>query len=214
MSVEPELREAIENLKTGDQDAFNIFYTHTYQFVYARAKFTVRDEHEAQDLMQEVYLAAYRNIGSLKNTDSIYFWLGGITLRQGMKLVNRKKRNILLSEDQESVFEDLPDESRGTEERIARAEEVQIMKDCICELSEEQRAVVLAYYQAKPGGGRLECTEGILQDGEEYWLGYETEGREEFEKESRASETDYREMDRKYQLKSDAKWHKLSEYTE
>ena len=101
--------------------------------------------------MQEVYLAAYRNIGSLKNTDSIYSWLGGITLRQGMKLVNRKKRNILLSEDQESVFEDLPDESRGTEERIARAEEVQIMKDCICELSE-------------------------------YWLGYETEGREEFEK--------------------------------
>lgn len=146
MSVEPELREAIEKLKTGDQDAFNIFYTHTYQFVYARAKFTVRDEHEAQDLMQEVYLAAYRNIGSLKNTDSIYSWLGGITLRQGMKLVNRKKRNILLSEDQESVFEDLPDESRGTEERIARAEEVQIMKDCICELSEEQRAVVLAYY--------------------------------------------------------------------
>lgn len=41
--------------------------------------------------MQEVYLAAYRNIGSLKNTDSIYSWLGGITLRQGMKLVNRKK---------------------------------------------------------------------------------------------------------------------------
>ena len=117
-----------------------MFYIHTYQFVYARAKFTVLDEHEAQDLMQEVYLAAYRNIGSLKNTDSIYSWLGGITLRQGMKLVNRKKRNILLSEDQESVFEDLPDESRGTEERIARAEEVQIMKDCICELSEEQRA--------------------------------------------------------------------------
>ena len=146
MSVEPELREAIERLKSGDQDAFHIFYIHTYQFVYARAKFTIRDEHEAQDLMQEVYLAAYRNIGSLKNTDSIYSWLGGITLRQGMKLVNRKKRNILLSEDQESVFEDLPDESRGTEERIARAEEVQIMKDCICELSEEQRAVVLAYY--------------------------------------------------------------------
>ena len=146
MSVEPELREAIERLKSGDQDAFHIFYIHTYQFVYARAKFTIRDEHEAQDLMQEVYLAVYRNIGSLKNTDSVYSWLGGITLRQGMKLVNRKKRNILLSEDQEGMFEDLPDESRGTEERIARAEEIQIMKDCIYELSEEQRAVVLAYY--------------------------------------------------------------------
>ena len=167
MSVEPELREAIERLKSGDQDAFHIFYIHTYQFVYARAKFTIRDEHEAQDLMQEVYLAVYRNIGSLKNTDSVYSWLGGITLRQGMKLVNRKKRNILLSEDQEGMFEDLPDESRGTEERIARAEEVQIMKDCICELSEEQRAVVLAYYydemKVEEIARLLEISEGTVK---------------------------------------------------
>ena len=167
MSVEPELREAIERLKAGDQDAFYIFYIHTYQFVYARAKFTIRDEHEAQDLMQEVYLAAYRNIGSLKNTDSVYSWLGGITLRQGMKLVNRKKRNILLSEDQEGMFEDLPDESRGTEERIARAEEIQIMKDCIYELSEEQRAVVLAYYydemKVEEIARLLEISEGTVK---------------------------------------------------
>ena len=167
MSVEPELREAIERLKSGDQDAFHIFYIHTYQFVYARAKFTIRDEHEAQDLMQEVYLAAYRNIGSLKNTDSVYSWLGGITLRQGMKLVNRKKRNILLSEDQEGMFEDLPDESRGTEERIARAEEIQIMKDCIYELSEEQRAVVLAYYydemKVEEIARLLEISEGTVK---------------------------------------------------
>lgn len=167
MSVEPELREAIERLKSGDQDAFHIFYIHTYQFVYARAKFTIRDEHEAQDLMQEVYLAVYRNIGSLKNTDSVYSWLGGITLRQGMKLVNRKKRNILLSEDQEGMFEDLPDESRGTEERIARAEEIQIMKDCIYELSEEQRAVVLAYYydemKVEEIARLLEISEGTVK---------------------------------------------------
>ena len=167
MSVEPELREAIERLKSGDQDAFHIFYIHTYQFVYARAKFTIRDEHEAQDLMQEVYLAVYRNIGSLKNTDSVYSWLGGITLRQGMKIVNRKKRNILLSEDQEGMFEDLPDESRGTEERIARAEEIQIMKDCIYELSEEQRAVVLAYYydemKVEEIARLLEISEGTVK---------------------------------------------------
>ena len=167
MSVEPELREAIERLKAGDQDAFYIFYIHTYQFVYARAKFTIRDEHEAQDLMQEVYLAVYRNIGSLKNTDSVYSWLGGITLRQGMKIVNRKKRNILLSEDQEGMFEDLPDESRGTEERIARAEEIQIMKDCIYELSEEQRAVVLAYYydemKVEEIARLLEISEGTVK---------------------------------------------------
>lgn len=167
MSVEPELREAIEKLKAGNQEAFHIFYMYTYQFVYARAKFTVRDEHEAQDLMQEVYLAAYKNIGSLKNTDSVYSWLSGITLRQGMKLVNRKKRNILLSEDQEGMFEWLPDESRGAEERIAREEEIQIMKDCIYELSEEQRAVILAYYydemKVEEIARLLEISEGTVK---------------------------------------------------
>lgn len=167
MSVEPELREAIEKLKAGNQEAFHIFYMYTYQFVYARAKFTVRDEHEAQDLMQEVYLAVYKNIGSLKNTDSVYSWLSGITLRQGMKLVNRKKRNILLSEDQEEMFEGLPDESGGTEERIAREEEIQIMKDCIYELSEEQRTVILAYYyeemKVEEIARLLEISEGTVK---------------------------------------------------
>ena len=73
---------------------------------------------------------------------------------------------------------------------------------------------MIAYYQAKPGGGSLECTEGILQDGEEYWFGYETEGRQEFVKEARAAESDYRDMEEKYQEKTGIQWHKLSEYAE
>ena len=73
---------------------------------------------------------------------------------------------------------------------------------------------MIAYYQAKPGGGSLECTEGILRDGEEYWFGYETEGRQEFVKEARAAESDYRDMEEKYQEKTGLQWHKLSEYAE
>ena len=73
---------------------------------------------------------------------------------------------------------------------------------------------MIAYYQAKPGGGSLECTEGILRDGEEYWFGYETEGRQEFVKEARAAESDYRDMEEKYQEKTGIQWHKLSEYAE
>ena len=65
------------------------------------------------------------------------------------------------------MFEDLPDESRGTEERIARAEEIQIMKDCIYELSEEQRAVVLAYYydemKVEEIARLLEISEGTVK---------------------------------------------------
>ncbi len=141
-----ELKILAERLKNGDESAFVPLYQKTYQFVYSRARFTVHDDDEAQDLMQEVYIAAYKNMRSLKDSAKVLSWLAAITYRQGIKLLNKKKRNVLLREDQEEIFEEIPDEEKGAEERMAREEEVRLIEGFIRDLPEEQRTVVLAYY--------------------------------------------------------------------
>lgn len=70
--------------------------------------------------MQEVYLAADKNIGTLKNINSVYAWLGAITLRQSSNLNRRKKHNVLLPEAEEELFAKIPDSEERIEDRMAK----------------------------------------------------------------------------------------------
>ncbi|WP_081846739.1 hypothetical protein [Butyrivibrio sp. AE3004] len=51
----------------------------------------MKEESDAQDLTQIVYIEAYKNIKSLQDPDSLFRWLDGICHNQGMKILNIKK---------------------------------------------------------------------------------------------------------------------------
>lgn len=140
------MRQAIEQMKQGEEKGFNYIYGETYNFVYSRAKLAINDEQEVQDLVQEVYVAAYRNIKSLKNTDSLYAWLGSITMRQGAKMANKKKNHVLLTEEKEGIFEELPDESAEPENDAIVRENAGILKGLLEKLSPEQKSAIVSFY--------------------------------------------------------------------
>ncbi len=141
-----ELRQAIELMKQGEEKGFNYIYGETYNFVYSRARLAINDEQEVQDLVQEVYVAAYRNIQSLKDADSLYAWLGSITMRQGAKMANRKKKHVLLSEEKQGMFEEIPDESVKLESDAISKENAVILKELLEKLSPEQKSVIVSFY--------------------------------------------------------------------
>ncbi len=146
MNEENKITHLIEQIKNGDEQAFADFYSSTYKYVYSRAKCMFSDEQEAQDLTQEVYLAVYRNIDSLQSAESVFAWLRTITFYQGTKLVKKKRKEVLLAEENEGLFEELPDEGQEIEDDYVDKQDIEIIRDCINQLSDEQRTVVLAYY--------------------------------------------------------------------
>ena len=146
MNEEKKITHCIEQIKNGDAKAFEDFYSSTYKYVYSRAKCMFSDEQEAMDLTQEVYLAVYRNINSLQSSESVYSWLRTITFYQGTKLVKKKRKEVLLTEENEGFFEELPDERQEVENEYADKQDVEMIRDCINHLSDEQRMVILAYY--------------------------------------------------------------------
>lgn len=146
MKTDKELVKAIEKMKAGDERGFNVLYSKTYNFVYARAKHAINDEQEALDLVQEVYVAAYKNIGSLKNTESLYAWLGAITMRQGTKMANKKRNHVLLSEEKQGIFEEIPDESVKLESDVIDKENAGILKGLLEKLPAEQKSVIISFY--------------------------------------------------------------------
>ncbi len=141
-----ELVQAIEQLKNGDEKGFSTLYTHTYKYVYSRARMLSDNEQEIMDILQEVYISAYRNIGALKSSDSLYAWLKTITFHAGGKMLKKNRKEILLSEEHEEMLETLPDEESMTEDDYLNKQDIEVIRDCIKRLSDEHRTVIMAFY--------------------------------------------------------------------
>ncbi len=147
MEVDPKLRSAVEKLKNGNDEAFNEVYQKTYNYVYFRAKQVMKNEDDAMDLMQIVYMEAYKSIKNLDKAESVYSWLSSITFRQGMKIF-QKKKEILLDEDFENIFDSVEtsDIDSRPELSLERKEQQRLLAELIDSLPEVQRATMVAFY--------------------------------------------------------------------
>lgn len=147
MAVEKELLQALEMISQGREEGFNILYSHTYNYVYNRAKFIMKDEEDALDLTQETFIQAYKGIHSLEDANNVYAWLGGIVYRQGMRIF-RKKRELLVSDDGEYIFEEVisHDMDANPEDAAQQKATSEIVMGMIEELPELQKSAVLAFY--------------------------------------------------------------------
>lgn len=145
MAVTKELKDAIHKMQTGDDTGFAIFYEQTYPYVYAKAKYIMHNDEDALDLTQETFIQAYRGISSISEVNNVYAWIGGILYRQGMKIFNKKKE-LLTSEEQDYLFEEMESGEATPEQVVEQQATVNIVKGMIDELPELQRVAIMAFY--------------------------------------------------------------------
>ncbi len=99
----------------GDQAAFGELYDRYAPLVRAVCYDATGDLTEAQDLAQEVFLRAYRRLGSLREPDRVAPWLVGIARRVGLewrRRIGRRRERLGLAGD------DVPAASDATDERL------------------------------------------------------------------------------------------------
>lgn len=72
--------ELIEQAQAGDHDAFCLLARSYQRRIYALALHYTRNPQEAEDLSQEVWLKAYRALGSFRGEAGFYTWLRKITV--------------------------------------------------------------------------------------------------------------------------------------
>lgn len=102
--MDKSLEQAIEELRGGNQQGFQIIYDQTHNYVFSQARMMLRNEADAKDLVQEVYINAYNSIHLLQDNQKIFSWLGGITFRQATKIL-RKQKDVLLQSEEDDLFE-------------------------------------------------------------------------------------------------------------
>ena len=75
------ITELVKRAQKNDSNAFAELYTMTYETEYAFSRKYMRDDDYAQDVLQEVYILALKNIGNLKEPKYFVTWLRQITWR-------------------------------------------------------------------------------------------------------------------------------------
>lgn len=167
------LEDMVLRAQHNDISAWEEIYKMTYPKAYAVAFQIVKNKYEAQDMLQDTYVAAIKNIRSLKDPAKLAAWINRITANQCKNWLKKKKR-IVLSDDpgeEDSVgFEDRQENENVEfmpEESVDYAETKRLMQEILDKLSDEQRLCVLMYYYDEVSVGEiaetLECSTGTIK---------------------------------------------------
>jgi RNA polymerase sigma-70 factor (ECF subfamily) len=86
---EAELRA---RLLAGDEAAFEALMRRNNRRLYRLARAVLRSDGEAEDALQEAYLAAFRSIGDFRGESSLATWLGRLVLNECLSRQRRQLR--------------------------------------------------------------------------------------------------------------------------
>jgi len=103
MVVEKTDADLVQEVLSGDPDAFNPLVARYQQSVFALAGSIVRDLDAAEDITQEVFIAAYTRLPELKNRQRFTVWLRKIATNAALMWL-RKQRDAKGRKDPDQVF--------------------------------------------------------------------------------------------------------------
>jgi RNA polymerase sigma-70 factor (ECF subfamily) len=130
----------------GDTACFGELIERWQRRIYGFICRYVGNTDEAQDLTQDTFTKAYRNLDRLADPERFSSWLYTIALNE-CRMRFRKRRKIQLvslpDEQSEAVPVPLKDEAASPEAKLAVKEDVRVLREAFDKLPEEQREVIL-----------------------------------------------------------------------
>lgn len=96
--------QIIEDLKQQDEKAFEYLYNETKNAVYSMIVSIVKDKAASQDIMQETYLIMLKKLDQYQKGRNFINWLVIIARNQAIDYYRRRKKEILVDIDDETVF--------------------------------------------------------------------------------------------------------------
>jgi RNA polymerase sigma factor (sigma-70 family) len=107
-------QEYIDRCREGDQEAQFEIYRLYYKSMYNTSLRIVRDPQEAEDIMQESFLAAFRKINTYSGQVSFGAWLKKIVINNSLDALKKKK--FYIEDLDENIAEQLTEEGEPDED--------------------------------------------------------------------------------------------------
>src|SRR6516164_9375209 len=140
----------IELLRVGDEGAYEELLTRFQQPVYTLSLRLLNDEGEASDVVQEVFLKVFRNIGHFRGQSSLKTWIYRITVNEAHNqrrwFFRHRQREVGLEEEPEeapSMAQVLPDGSPSPFDYVFSREQENMIEQALAKINPTFREVVV-----------------------------------------------------------------------
>jgi RNA polymerase sigma-70 factor (ECF subfamily) len=107
----------------------------------------LRDRALAEDMTQQVFLEAYRDLDRFQRRSSLRTWLFGIAYHRCLDLLKSQRRRSKRIESNDQLVIDFEDPGDGPIEYVGRAQLLAALEQCLKALSPEVRATVLLRFR-------------------------------------------------------------------
>lgn len=128
----------------GDGEAFELLVLKYQERIFRLVRRLLGDREQVEDLAQEVFLRAYRSLGSFKGESTFYTWLYKIALntcRNYYRSLGRRPEGSIV--DGESLLENMESPVSSPEREALRAELWDSIRTSLESLPPEQREAVV-----------------------------------------------------------------------
>lgn len=143
------LADLVKKAQNDNSDAFAEIYAATYKKQYRFTYQYVKDAYLAQDILQEVYILALKNIGKLKNPRLFVSWLNQITFRVCFNTLNKRKQQVQELGDVPDALVSSVDanDSNNPEQQFAlKNANEELMEKILSLPSNESQVIIMKYY--------------------------------------------------------------------
>ncbi len=138
-------QKIVDRVKAGDTALYEIIMRRYNQRLYRVARAILRDDAEAEDVMQDAYVRAYQHLDQFADRAPFSAWLTRIAVNEALGRLRLRKRNQQLDgteddgEHRMNIAETLPD----PEQNASKAELGLLLEEALLALPKIYRTVVM-----------------------------------------------------------------------
>jgi len=138
-------QEIVDRVKGGETRLYEVIMRRYNQRLYRVARAILRDDAEAEDVMQDAYVRAYQHLDQFAGRALFSTWLTRIAVHEALRRMRSRHRNQQLEDTVEdgelrmNVAETSPD----PEQNASRAELGHLLEEAVLGLPEQYRVVVM-----------------------------------------------------------------------
>ena len=138
--------EVVVRVLAGQTALFEIVMRRHNQLLYRVAWAILRNDGEAEDVMQDAFLKSYQNLDRFQGDSRFYTWLVRIAVNEALMKLRKRRPNQVsldepLTETDDPVFREIEDWGPSPEQRFAQTELNEILTKVIGELDPIFRVV-------------------------------------------------------------------------
>jgi RNA polymerase sigma-70 factor, ECF subfamily len=157
--------QVVADVLEGQTALFEVLMRRHNERVYRAARAIVRDEAEAEDVMQQAYVNAYANLRQFNKLAQFSTWLTRIVVNESLARVRRKRRYEPFEEEHSNVEASMKRDSPRDPEREAATGELRVLlESAIDRLPDGAREVFMLREVEGMNTGEVGTALGISDD--------------------------------------------------